>query len=86
MYITSLFLNTYSTDRLIKGQVEFKNDDMKITVDFNEKEAAEIQTVAVRAWERRQAEMIKQIQTSSPALTMLPAPVIEEAEYSEVEF
>ena len=86
MYITSLFLSTYSTDRLIKGQVEFKNDDIKITIDFTEQEAAEIQTVAVRAWERRQGEMIKQIQTSSPALTMLPAPVIKEAEYSEVRF
>ena len=89
MFIHTVYLSSYSAQQLIKGNVELKDDTIKLTIEFTEDEAAQICSIAEAAFRRNQEALIGK--ASSPLETFRlpppePAPVIEAADFSEVPF
>lgn len=89
MYISSLYMATYSDTRPIDGHFDCKTDAQTVRVEFSADEASRIQEICVEAYTRVQKKLAESILASTPALVALPAPAPSEAivdgEFTEVE-
>ena len=88
MYISCVYLSTYSINNPIKGHFEIKSEGLQTKIDFSEEEAAAIQDLCSKALARTQASIAAEILNASVAVPALEAPksTIEDADFEEVSF
>lgn len=86
MYISCVYLSTYSVNEPIKGHFEIKSESIQSKIEFNREEAALIQDICVKALDRQRAAAAQELLSASIAVPQLeaPKPEIEDGDFEEV--
>lgn len=86
MFISCVYLSTYSTDAPITGHFEVKSKTLQSKINFTPEEAAAIQEVCVKALDRQRTAAAQELLSASIAVPQLeaPKPEIEEGDFEEV--
>lgn len=88
MFISCVYLSTYSQEKPITGHFEIKSESLQTKINFTPEEAAEIQEICVKALDRQRAVAAQELLSASIAVPQLEAPksAIEDADFEEVSF
>ena len=74
MYISSVYLSTYTQAELIFGHFEIKDEGFQHRINFTPDEAAVIQNLCCEAFERHKTQAMHKILNGSIAVPLLSAP------------
>jgi len=88
MHISSVYLSTYSKERLISGHTEITTDAGKLTIEFSDSECEAIHNVVMGAYRRKQQTLAKELLENNPDVLRLAPPEKEGevVEFTEVLF
>jgi len=90
MYISCVYLSTYSQQTPIKGHFEMKEEGFAQTINFSSEEAAQIQELCAQALDRFRAEAAAKLLNADIRVPQLEAPKPDEnivdADFDEVGF
>jgi len=89
MFISSVYLSTYSQPRPIDGRFTIKDEGFEQVINFTPEECAVIQDLCSQALERVKAEAASKLLSASISVPLLEAPEepeAEDADFSEVPF
>lgn len=85
MYIHQIHLYYASNSGSATTIVVVRDDTQSITITLTREESAQVEAIGETAYRRSQKALIEKL--SAPLETnLLPAPVIEDADFSEVQF
>ena len=85
MFIHQIHFYRYSASGTAITSMSIKDDTQSITIELTSEESAQIETIGEMAYCRSQQALIEKI--SAPLETnLLSAPVIEDVDFTEVQF
>lgn len=85
MYIHTVYLSSYSAGSPLTGNITIRDESSKFELEFSLEDCDEIRAIGEKAFKRHQTTLISKL--SRPLETnLLPAPIIEDADFSEVPF
>lgn len=85
MYIHTVYLSSYSAVSPLTGNITIRDESSKFEIELSLEDCAEISAIGEKTFKRHQTTLISRL--SQPLETnLLPARIIEDADFSEVSF